>query len=968
MKKSILVISIGAIVSGVSVFALYSGEPKAAQKPAGPVPSVTVGLLAPEAINFAKTIAATGSVHARDELIIGSDASGVRLLEVLVDVGSSVRKGQLSRAPTMLSSRRSTRSRPPRSSRRGPSTRRRSRIRSAQSAWSGFSARRPSRRGARRRPLPRPRSSAIAQLAELQVRINQTRVYAPSSGVISRKTATVGAVVQPGNELFRLMRDAELEWRAELPSHSLAQIQTGAVARIVLDNGDAVHSVVRLVAPTMDSATRNGVVYVSLPRGTALKPGAHARGEILIEQAEGLDPRVGARHARRQRVRLYARWRKSAPHAGRARRAPARPRGDPRRPAIAGPRHRRGRRLRQGRRSRQNRRQIVIQNISAASIRKPIPAIVLFILLTFAGMLGFKKLGINQFPDVDIPYVTVSVTDTGAAPAEMETQVTRIIENSVATVGDVVHIMSTVSDGVSTTTVEFVFGKDIDRAVNDVRDAVTRVKSELPGSANEPVITRSTTTGGPMLTYTVKASGKTATELSWFVDNDISKTLLTIPGVGQVKRVGGVDREIAVTLKPERLAAYGITAAEVSRQLKSTNQDMPGGKATVGRMEQSIRTLGAAQTVATLRDMQITLRDGRAVRLSDLGSVEDSFAEPTQDAYVNGERAVAFQVLRAVGSSSVDVAKKVEAAIAKLSEEHKAFEIKLFTSTVDFTLESYWASVEALWLGALLAVVVVFFFLRDWRATLISAIAMPLSVIPTFYFMSWLGFTLNLITLLGLSLVVGILVDDAIVEVENIVRHIRMGKTPMQAALEAADEIGLAVVATTLTIVAVFIPVSFMSSVPGQFFRQFGISVAIAVLFSLAVARLLTPVMGAYFLKPHPETHTLACDERVSAPRRVGSCASQARSSRADCCSSPPRPSRHSSPRRSSRLPIAVRPSSISKWRPAHHSRKRSPPRSGRARSSLSMRKSPASSPRSALARNSTRSARRAPAKCAPAR
>ena len=498
----------------------------------------------------------------------------------------------------------------------------------------------------------------------------------------------------------------------------------------------------------------------------------------------------------------------------------------------------------------------MIQNISATSIRKPIPAIVLFILLTFAGMLGFKKLGINQFPDVDIPYVTVSVTDTGAAPAEMETQVTRIIENSVATVGDVVHIMSTVSDGVSTTTVEFAFGKDIDRAVNDVRDAVTRVKSELPGSANEPVITRSTTTGGPMLTYTVKASGKTATELSWFVDNDISKTLLTIPGVGQVKRVGGVDREIAVTLKPERLAAYGITAAEVSRQLKSTNQDMPGGKATVGRMEQSIRTLGAAQTVATLRDMQITLRDGRAVRLSDLGSVEDSFAEPTQDAYVNGERVVAFQVLRAVGSSSVDVAKKVEAAIAKLSEEHKAFEIKLFTSTVDFTLESYWASVEALWLGALLAVVVVFFFLRDWRATLISAIAMPLSVIPTFYFMSWLGFTLNLITLLGLSLVVGILVDDAIVEVENIVRHIRMGKTPMQAALEAADEIGLAVVATTLTIVAVFIPVSFMSSVPGQFFRQFGISVAIAVLFSLAVARLLTPVMGAYFLKPHPETHT----------------------------------------------------------------------------------------------------------------
>lgn len=501
----------------------------------------------------------------------------------------------------------------------------------------------------------------------------------------------------------------------------------------------------------------------------------------------------------------------------------------------------------------------MMQNISALSIRKPIPAIVLFLLLSFAGVIGFNKLGINQFPDVDIPYVTVTITDPGAAPAELETQVTRIVENSVATVGDVVHITSNVSDGTSTTTVEFLFGKDIDRAVNDVRDAVTRVRSDLPGSINEPVITRATTTGGPMLTYTVKAAGrgadKSAAELSWFVDNEISKTLLTVPGVGQVKRVGGVDREIVVTLQPDRLAAYGITAADVSRQLKNINQDVPGGKATIGRGEQSIRTLGAAASVGELRELQIALKDGRAVRLSDLGAVEDASGEPAQDAYADGERVVAFQVLRAVGSSSVEVARKVEGAIARISAEHPSIEVRKFSSTVQFTLESYYASVEALIVGALLAVVVVFWFLRDWRATLISAVAMPLSVIPTFYFMSWFGFTLNLITLLGLSLVVGILVDDAIVEVENIVRHMQMGKSPMQAALEAADEIGLAVVATTLTIVAVFVPVSFMSSVPGQFFRQFGISVAIAVLFSLLVARLLTPVMGAYFMKPMKEEH-----------------------------------------------------------------------------------------------------------------
>jgi HAE1 family hydrophobic/amphiphilic exporter-1 len=497
----------------------------------------------------------------------------------------------------------------------------------------------------------------------------------------------------------------------------------------------------------------------------------------------------------------------------------------------------------------------VIGNISASSIRHPIPAIVLFILLTFAGFLGFGKLGINQYPDIDIPFVMVTITEPGAAPAELETEVTRVVENAVTTVGDVAHIQSFVSDGVSSTWIEFAFGKDIDRALNDVRDAVTRTRSELPGDINEPVITRLTTSGGPMLTYIVRAACKTPVELSWFVDSDVAKRLLMIPGVGQVKRVGGVDREIRIDLKPERLNAYGITAAEVSRQLRATNANVPGGKATVGQLEQSIRTLGSAGSVEALRAMQITLRDGRTVRVSDLGAVEDGFADPTQDAFANGERVVAFQVLRAIGSSTVEVAGKVDKAMATLAAEHPDIDVKLFSSTVDFTLESYYASIEALLLGALLAVIVVFWFLRDWRATMISAIAMPLSVIPTFFFMQWLGFTLNVITLLGLSLVVGILVDDAIVEIENIMRHMRMGKSPYQAALEASDEIGLAVIATTLTIVAVFLPVSFMNSMPGQFFRQFGISIAIAVVFSLLVARLLTPVMGAYLLKPQKVGH-----------------------------------------------------------------------------------------------------------------
>lgn len=494
-------------------------------------------------------------------------------------------------------------------------------------------------------------------------------------------------------------------------------------------------------------------------------------------------------------------------------------------------------------------------NISAWAIKKPIPSIVLFILLTVAGLFDFHQLGINQFPDVDIPMVTVTVTDPGASPAELETQVTRIVEDAVATVGDVAHIQSTATDGASVTQIEFVFGKDIDRAVSDVRDAVTRIRGELPGSIDEPVIARNTTSGGPMLTFTVSAPGWSAEELSWFVDNDVSKRLLAVPGVGTVTRIGGVDREIQIELSPERLAAWGITAAEVSRQIEAINIDLPGGKATVGVGEQSIRTLGSARSVDSLQQLEITLRDGRRVRLSDLGRVTDTHAERTQNAFVNGQRVVAFQVVRAIGSSSVTVAAQVEAAVAKLATEHPDVALQRFSSTVDFTLEGYYASIEALVLGALLAVVVVFWFLRDWRATLISAIAMPLSVIPTFFFMSWLGYTLNLITLLGLSLVVGILVDDAIVEVENIVRHMRMGKRPYQAALEAASEIGLAVVATTFAIIAVFAPVSFMGGVPGQFFRQFGVSVAIAVLLSLLVARLLTPLMSAYLLKDQPAQH-----------------------------------------------------------------------------------------------------------------
>jgi multidrug efflux pump subunit AcrB len=403
----------------------------------------------------------------------------------------------------------------------------------------------------------------------------------------------------------------------------------------------------------------------------------------------------------------------------------------------------------------------------------------------------------------------------------------------------------------SMTTIEFAIGTDTDRAVNDVRDAITKIRQDLPGDIEEPTIQRQTSSGGAIMTFSVSSEAMDAVDLSWFVDNDVAKALLSVPGVSTVNRTGGVDREIRIELAPDRLMAYGVTAAEVGRQLRQVNADLPGGRANVGASEQSIRTLGSAQSVDQLRELRIALSDGRRVRLGDLGAVADGGSEPRQAAYLNGKPIVAFGVMRMVGSSAVDVAEGVDAAIEKLAHENPTVKIELISNTVRFVEAAYEGSMHALYEGVILAIIVVWFFLRDWRATAIAATAMPLSIIPTFAVMMWAGFTLNNITLLAITLTVGILVDDAIVEIENIVRHIRMGKSPFKAAIEAADEIGLAVVATTATIAVVFLPVSFMSGIPGQFFQPFGLTVAAAVIISLVVARLITPIMGAYFLKDH---------------------------------------------------------------------------------------------------------------------
>jgi multidrug efflux pump subunit AcrB len=492
-------------------------------------------------------------------------------------------------------------------------------------------------------------------------------------------------------------------------------------------------------------------------------------------------------------------------------------------------------------------------NFVTWSIRNPVPVIVLFVALTVAGLLSFPKLGVQDQPDIELPAVIVTVPYPGVPPSQLESEVTRKIEDAVSAVVGIEHITSTVNEGASTTVISFQFERNITEAVDDVRDAVTRIRADLPADAREPIISRVTTAGRPVVTFSVEASNMSDTELSWFVDLTVMREITAAKGVGSVRRVGGVTREIRVDLDPDRMASLGATASDISRQLRRIQAEYPGGQGRVGGLEQSVRTTGTIASAQELAALPIVLSDGRTVRLDTIADIKDQAAERRQLALLDGKPVIGFEVVRAWGASALDVADESRAAVERLSKQYPNVTFKEVSSTVDFIRRSYEASMEMLIEGAFLAVIVVWVFLRDWRATIISAAALPLAIIPTFWVMHLLGYTLNILTMLALSLVVGMLVDDAIVEVENIVRHLRQGKKPFNAAMDAAIEIGLAVVATTLTLCAVFVPVAFMGGIPGEFFRPFAFTAAVAVLFSLLVARMLTPMMAAYMLKAHPE-------------------------------------------------------------------------------------------------------------------
>ena len=488
-------------------------------------------------------------------------------------------------------------------------------------------------------------------------------------------------------------------------------------------------------------------------------------------------------------------------------------------------------------------------NFSAWSIRNPVAPLLAFVLLMVLGYQSFYALPITRFPNIDFPLVLVSASQPGAAPAEMETQVTKVIEDAVAGITGVKNVTSNVSGGQSNTAIEFRMEVPTDKAVADVKDVIDRIKADLPADVEAPNVSRIDVEGQAIMTFAVYAPGMTFEELSFFVDDTIKRSLQGKPGVGKVDRFGGADREIRIELDPVKLGSFGVTAQSVSQQLKATNINLGGGRSEFGAGEQAIRTIGDATSVAKLSNTQIALPSGRHVVLSDLGAVVDTSEELRSFSRVGADPVVSFSVFRAKGASEVSVANVVNETLDKIRADHPETTIKMIDDTVFYTQGNYEAAIHTLLEGALLAVIVVMIFLRNWRATLISAIALPLSAIPTFWVMDMLGFSLNLVSFLSLTLATGILVDDAIVEIENIARHIRMGKTPFKAAIDAADEIGLAVIATTSTIIAVFVPVSFMPGIPGQYFRQFGITVAVAVAFSLLVARLITPMMAAYLMR-----------------------------------------------------------------------------------------------------------------------
>jgi multidrug efflux pump subunit AcrB len=501
-------------------------------------------------------------------------------------------------------------------------------------------------------------------------------------------------------------------------------------------------------------------------------------------------------------------------------------------------------------------------NLATWSIHNPIPSILLFTLLSIAGIYGFQHLTVKNMPDMELPIITISLTQPGAVPSQLETEVARKVEDALANLTGIQHITTRIRDNLVSINASFALEKNLNDALFEVKAAVDGQRANLPINLEPAVISAVSFNNAPMLTYAISSTLLDEEALSWYVDNTLGKAIMAIPGVGRFERLGGVNREINVEVDPVRLASLGITASEVSKALRQVHQETSGGRGNLGLAEQAVHTIATVSQANDLSALPIPLSNGTDVRLDQLATVRDSTTEPTQAARLDGKSALGFNIFPSKGADETRTAIQVASVLKKFQQTDNQFTYTLLLGSVKYIQEQYHSSMMMLFEGSLLAVLVVWWFLRDWRATLVSASALPLSILPTFAMMYWLDFSLNMLTLLALAIVVGILVDDAIVEIENIARHVRQGKSIRQAAEDAVTEIALAVIATTMTLVVVFMPTAAMSGISGMLFRQFGWTAVVAVLASLLVARLITPMLAVYFLKntshaPEPENRLM---------------------------------------------------------------------------------------------------------------
>jgi hydrophobic/amphiphilic exporter-1 (mainly G- bacteria), HAE1 family len=487
--------------------------------------------------------------------------------------------------------------------------------------------------------------------------------------------------------------------------------------------------------------------------------------------------------------------------------------------------------------------------LADVSIKRPVFTGMLMAALVVFGVFAYQGIGLDMMPNVDVPVATVTTIYPGADPETVEQEVTKKIEEAVSNVAGIDKLKSISVENVSSVILIFDLEVDPAQALQDVRDQVSRVLRELPQDVDPPQVQKLDLNAEAILTLAVQAPGSAA-DVTRFARKQVKEPLQTMAGVGSVEIVGGQEREVQVLIDPQRLRGAGLSVTDVVQTLAANNLDLPVGRLTTRRAEASVKVQGQIAAVAEIERLKIVERAGRAIRIGDVARVEDGAQERRDAARLNGARAVTVLVRKQSGENSVEVAERVKQRLSQLQQGFAAgHSAQLIVDRTTFTKASFDHVVFDLVLGAFLAVAIVFFFLRNLRSTLIAAAAIPTSVIGTFVFIKFMGFTFNTMTLVALSLSIGLLIDDAIVVLENIMRHMEEGRAPREAASHGAGEIGLAVLATTMSIAAVFLPVAFMQGMTGKFFYEFGLTVAVAVLISLFVSFTLTPMLCSRLLK-----------------------------------------------------------------------------------------------------------------------